>query len=68
MTPSDTPSEPWTWPEDWSSQATTDLAHHLEQAAAALRAGRAGVRRSATSWSSTGPNQLDVDLTWMPPD
>lgn len=62
------PTGAWRWPDDWSEQATTDLAHHLEQAAQALRDGRAVVRRSATSWSSTGPNQLDVDLTWSPPE
>lgn len=68
MTPPDTPSEPWAWPEDWNAQATTDLAHHLEQAARALREGRAVVRRSATSTTTNGPNQLDVDLTWTPAD
>lgn len=67
MTPSDSSGE-WAWPDDWTARATTDLARHLEQAAQALRDGRAVVRRSATSWTSTGPNQLEVDLTWMPAD
>ncbi|MFP5071937.1 hypothetical protein ACLFMI_20015 [Pseudonocardia nantongensis] len=67
MTPPDTsPTDPWSWPDDWNAQATTDLADHLEQAARALRDGRAVVRRSATSRASSGPNQLAVDLSWTP--
>jgi len=71
MTP---PRDPWVWPDDWSwpqtpgEQATVDLAHHLEQAARALREGRAAVHRSSTSTTTNGPNRLDVDLTWSPTD
>lgn len=58
----------WRWPDDWSARSTTDLARQLELAAEALRDGRATVRRSATSTSSSGPNELDVELTWTPAD
>ncbi|MFP5022803.1 hypothetical protein [Pseudonocardia phyllosphaerae] len=58
----------WKWPEDGGAQARDSLADHLEEAARALRDGRAVVRRSATSRSSTGPQQLEVDLTWTPAD
>lgn len=68
--PSETPRDPWAWPDDWQwsddEQARVDLAWHLEQAARALRDGRAAVRRSSTSTTSGGPNRLDVDVTWTP--
>jgi len=72
--PPETPRDPWAWPSDWrwpenaGEQAAVDLAHHLEQAARALREGRAAVHRSATSTTTNGPNRLDVDLTWSPAD
>lgn len=66
-TPQEPFSEDWAWPTDPDLQAPADLAQHLEAAARALREGRAVVRRSATSWTSTGPNDLDVDLSWSPP-
>ncbi len=64
--PTDTPGDPWAWPDE--SQSRIDLAHHLEQAARALRDGRAVVRRSATSTTTDGPHRLDVDLSWSPQD
>lgn len=54
----------WAWPAEGNPAAPGDLAQHLEAAARAIREGRAVVRRSATSWTSTGPNHLDVDLSW----
>ncbi|MBN9796175.1 hypothetical protein ACFU8R_04480 [Pseudonocardia alni] len=59
MTASD---DAWSWPD--ATTAAHDLAAHLEDAARALRDGRAEVRRSATGTASDGHRQLEVDLTW----
>lgn len=67
-TPQQPSGDAWAWPENAGEQATVDLAHHLEEAAKALRDGRAVVRRSAVSTASDGPSHLDVDLTWSPWD
>ncbi|MBW0103589.1 hypothetical protein [Pseudonocardia sp. KRD291] len=60
------PGDAWAWPENAGEQAQGDLADLLEEAARALRDGRAVVRRSATGTTSGGPSHLDVDLTWSP--
>ncbi|RZT88572.1 hypothetical protein EV383_5515 [Pseudonocardia sediminis] len=59
------PGDSWAWPSN--EQARGDLAQLLEEAAKALRDGRATVHRSATSTTSGGPSRLDVDLEWSPP-
>ncbi|MEJ8281386.1 hypothetical protein [Pseudonocardia spirodelae] len=55
----------WSWPDD--TTAARDLADRLEEAARALRDGRATVRRAGTGTASDGHRGLEVDLTWTEP-